>query len=119
MGNKKNESSNKKGKVTTTAKQPESNNITYLQYLDIFTKFADIEPERKVRSNAYLLYLKDLFEYLISFVRRALPLIDLDDLLFENYELLQSFSILYHQHEIPGWTSSTAASTSTSTSPSF
>uniref|UniRef100_A0A6B2L385 Matrin-type domain-containing protein n=1 Tax=Arcella intermedia TaxID=1963864 RepID=A0A6B2L385_9EUKA len=52
-----------------------TNDLHYFKYLDIFYKFTD---SKVVKDKEYLVYLEELFNYLVEFFKRRQPLYQLD-----------------------------------------
>ena len=53
--------------------------MDYLTYLDRFTKFTDIPHQKK--NATYAAYVRSLHDYLVSFLKRTQPLLDLNDII--------------------------------------
>lgn len=83
---------------------------TYIQYLDIFDKFAGIKKADKM-SNDYFKYLGDLAAYLEGFMRRTRPLENVDKILGEFY---QEFETAWEEDKVEGWGSLAVKSTAQS-----
>lgn len=49
--------------------------LDYMTYLDTFYKFSD---KNVTKDTIYSSYLKDLQEYLVSFIKRSQPLLDIN-----------------------------------------
>jgi splicing factor 3A subunit 3 len=79
--------------------------LTYLQYLEVFDSFGkpDERPRRADKlSDAYFRYVRDLAQYLESFMRRTRPLENLDKVLADfDADFVQAWD----KDELPGWAS--------------
>lgn len=56
--------------------------IDYMTFLDTFYKFSD---KNVAKDSVYSSYLKDLQEYLISFIKRSQPLLDINKVIYQHY----------------------------------
>jgi splicing factor 3A subunit 3 len=73
----------------------------YLWYLQNFDKFDDFTLNKKMKHHAkYLIYLRELSEYLDGFMRRARPLFGLEDY---GASVRREFEAKYAESRVHGW----------------
>ncbi|KAF8646360.1 hypothetical protein AX16_007226 [Volvariella volvacea WC 439] len=77
----------------------------YLQYLDVLLEalngLVHQEVPRETRSSkAYESYIKNLYQYLLSFTKRSQPLLDVDT---QQKEAETQFEQKWEAQELPGW----------------
>ncbi|XP_039250520.2 splicing factor 3A subunit 3-like [Styela clava] len=72
--------------------------LTYVRYLDAFDRLFEIPRDRK--NTQYHDYIDGLLQYLVSFVERIKPLLDLN---VEHDEVLKKFELQWETNEFPGW----------------
>lgn len=72
--------------------------IDYISYLNIFDRLFDIPREKK--NAEYRNYLQGLVDYLVDYVARVKPVMDLDNL-FQEIE--QDFEKDFVAGTFPGW----------------
>lgn len=72
--------------------------ISYVRYLDSFDRLFEISRENK--NAQYREYLDELMHYLVSFVERIKPLLDLNS---EYEEVKKIFEAQWEANEFPGW----------------
>nr|CAG4643094.1 EOG090X03G1 [Ilyocryptus agilis] len=79
--------------------------VDYITYLTIFDRFFDIPREKK---NAdYRNYLQALVDYLVDYVARVKPIMDIEALF---YEIEQNFEKDFNSGTFPGWPKETTGS---------
>nr|CAG4646913.1 EOG090X03G1 [Megafenestra aurita] len=72
--------------------------IDYINYLNIFDRLFDIPKEKK--NGDYRNYLQSLVDYLVDYVSRVKPVMDLDNLF---YQIEQDFEKDFTAGTFPGW----------------
>ncbi|KAK4030082.1 Splicing factor 3A subunit 3 [Daphnia magna] len=79
--------------------------VDYINYLNIFDRLFDIPREKK--NGEYRFYLQSLVDYLVDYVARVKPVMDLDNLF---REIEQDFEKDYTAGTFPGWPKETTGS---------
>lgn len=72
--------------------------IDYISYLNMFDRLFDIPREKK--NAEYRNYLQALVDYLVDYVARVKPVMDLDNLF---HEIEQDFEKDFVAGTFPGW----------------
>ena len=72
--------------------------IDYISYLNIFDRLFDIPREKK--NGEYRNYLQGLVDYLVDYVARVKPVMDLDNLF---HEIEKDFERDFIAGTFPGW----------------
>lgn len=82
---------------------PNVKRLAYLQYLDVFDNFAPgfggVKRGEKL-TDQYFKYVREIAEYLESFMRRTRPLENVDKVV-ASFDT--EFDVLWEKDEIPGW----------------
>jgi len=78
--------------------------IDYLTYLVSFDRLFDIPKERK--NQEYKNYLLKLLDYLLDFISRTKPLLNIDQ---ELKETMEEFEVKYEAGTMPGWPKETGS----------
>ncbi|XP_057365401.1 splicing factor 3A subunit 3-like [Daphnia carinata] len=79
--------------------------VDYINYLNIFDRLFDIPRDKK--NGEYRNYLQGLVDYLVDYVARVKPVMDLDNLF---REIEQDFEKDYTAGTFPGWPKETTGS---------
>jgi len=72
----------------------------YITFLETFTKFEKI-PQEKRTTAGYQAYLRELYDYLVSFFQRTQPLVDLEEVIGKGNQ--EKFEQLWAEGKLPGW----------------
>lgn len=78
-----------------------SSKLDYFNFLKDFDNFLTIDRQSKI-SKEYLEYVTALYDYLVSFVRRATPFFDVEN--FKS-DMISAFEELFSSNQIIGWIS--------------
>jgi len=76
--------------------------VDYVTYLAVFDRFFDIPKERK--NAEYRAYLSTLVDYLVDYLTRVKPVMDIDEL-FNQIE--KDFNQQFDAYQFPGWPETT------------
>nr|CAG4650839.1 EOG090X03G1 [Simocephalus serrulatus] len=79
--------------------------VDYINYLNIFDRLFDIPREKK--NGEYRNYLQGLVDYLVDYVARVKPVMDLDNLF---HQIEQDFEKDFSAGTFPGWPKETTGS---------
>ncbi|KAI6205897.1 hypothetical protein M3Y94_00844400 [Aphelenchoides besseyi] len=74
--------------------------IDYIKYLETFDRLSEISRETTKKTGAYKDYVTNLIEYLIDFIKRAKPLINVQGVMDRADE---EFELKWQEDKMPGW----------------
>ena len=80
----------------------DSIDVDYPHYLEQFTCFENIPETCKTKGRAYSLYVESLGSYVLGFIARVQPLIDLSEM---QIQWCKTFENKWHSNELTGWNS--------------
>jgi splicing factor 3A subunit 3 len=72
--------------------------VDYVAYLSVFDRLFDLPREKK--NAEYRIYLQSLVDYLVEYVARVKPLMDIDNLF---HQIEQDFEKDFAAGTFPGW----------------
>jgi len=72
----------------------------YMTYLETFLKFEKIPQEKRITAG-YQAYLRELYDYLLSFFQRTQPLVDLEEVIGKENQ--EKFEQLWSDGKVTGW----------------